>query len=193
MSSIADETANLDATALAELVARGDVTPLELVDAAIERLERVNATLNAVVTPMYDEARATAKVGPHSGPFQGVPFLMKDFLAEVKGVRFTEGSQFLGDYVPEEDSELVKRFRRAGLQFIGKTNTPELAVGATTEPRRFGPTHNPWNVECMPGGSSGGAAAAACSYSRVAASASFASTAKSSTADASTPGIVFNS
>ena len=161
MSSIADETANLDATALAELVARGDVTPLELVDAAIERLERVNATLNAVVTPMYDEARATAKVGPHSGPFQGVPFLMKDFLAEVKGVRFTEGSQFLGDYVPEEDSELVKRFRRAGLQFIGKTNTPELAVGATTEPRRFGPTHNPWNVECMPGGSSGGAAAAA--------------------------------
>ena len=160
MNSIARETANLDATALGELVKRKQVTAAELVDASIERLEAVNADLNAVITPMYESAREQVADPVAAGPFAGVPFLVKDFLAEVEGVRFTEGSHFLGEYVPAADSGIIRRFRDAGLVFIGKTNTPELAIGATTEPQRFGPTHNPWDLSRTPGGSSGGAAAA---------------------------------
>ena len=154
------ELAELDATGCAALVRAGEVTPLELVDAAIDRAEQVDGTLNAIVTEMYDRARETARSHPGTGVFAGMPFLVKDFLAEVEGVRFTEASAFLGDYVPGEDSELVRRLRAAGLVFIGKTNTPELAIGPTTEPRRFGPTRNPWDPTRTPGGSSGGSAAA---------------------------------
>ncbi|MEJ2177914.1 MAG: amidase [Gammaproteobacteria bacterium] len=160
MNSIAKETANLDATALGELVSRKEVTPAELIDAAIDRLEAVNGDLNAVITPMYESAREQAASLLPAGPFPGVPFLVKDFLAEVKGVRFTEGSYFLGEHVPTADSGIIRRFRDAGLVFIGKTNTPEFAIGVTTEPQRFGPTHNPWDLSRTPGGSSGGAAAA---------------------------------
>ena len=157
------ELAYADAIALAELVRDKQVTSLELVDAAIERVERLNPTLNAVVTPMFDAARKAAASPQEGGAFAGVPFLLKDFLAEYAGVRFTEGTAFLKDFVPSEDSELVRRFKKAGLIFIGKTNTPELAVGVTTEPRLFGATHNPWDVTRTPGGSSGGAAAAVAS------------------------------
>lgn len=156
----AHDFAELDATACAALVRNREVTSSELVDAAIDRAEQVNGALNAVVTEMYEHARGVARDHPGAGIFAGVPFLMKDFLAEVEGVRFTESIPFLADYVPSEDSELVRRFRAAGLVFIGKTNTPALAVGATTEPRMFGPTHNPWDTARTPGGSSGGAAAA---------------------------------
>ncbi len=155
-----EDLTSLDATALAELVRKKEVKPIELVEAAIERIERVNPALNAVVTPMYDYAREQA-LGPMPDvPFAGVPFLLKDFLAECGGVRFTEGTAFLRDYVPDEDSELVKRYKRAGLIIVGKTNTPELAIGITTEPRLFGPTHNPWDTDRTPGGSSGGSGAA---------------------------------
>ena len=154
------ELAGLDATRCAALVRAGELTPLELVDAAIGRAEQVNGTLNAIVTKMYDHARETARNHSGTGIFAGVPFLVKDFLAEVEGVRFTEASAFLGDHVPAEDSELVRRFRAAGLVLLGKTNTPELAIGPTTEPRLFGPTRNPWDTARTPGGSSGGAAAA---------------------------------
>ena len=119
MTNITEQTAQLDATELARLVAGKEVTALELVDAAIERLELVNGRLNAVITPMYEAARSNAASFNGSGAFAGVPFLVKDFLAEVKGVRFTEGSSFLEDLVPSEDTELVRRFRAAGLQFIG--------------------------------------------------------------------------
>ena len=155
-----DELAGLDATRCAALVRAGELTPLDLVDAAIERAEQVNGTLNAIVTEMYDHARETARSHSGAGIFAGAPFLMKDFLAEVEGVRFTEASAFLKHYVPAEDSELVRRFRASGLVFIGKTNTPELAIGPTTEPQLFGATRNPWDPERTPGGSSGGAAAA---------------------------------
>lgn len=152
--------AELDATAQAQLVRRGEVSALELVDDAIDKCQQVNGELNAVVTEMFELARAAARRPLADGPFAGVPFLMKDFGAEVKGVRFTEGSAFLKDYVPGEDSELYKRFCRAGLITIGKTNVPEFAVGPTTEPRLFGPARNPWDTRRTTGGSSGGAAAA---------------------------------
>src|SRR3989441_1970208 len=111
---------------------------------------------------MFDRARAEASVASSDGPFAGVPFLMKDLLAEYAGVRFTGGSAFVdGRYTPETDSELTRRLRRAGLIVVGKTNTPELGILPTTEPRLFGPTRNPWNLGRTAGGSSGGAAAAA--------------------------------
>lgn len=155
-----NDLAFLDATAQAELVRRQEIEPGDLVDAAIDRVERLNPRLNAVITPMYDLARAATKGEIPAGPFRGVPFLLKDFIAEYAGVRFTEGSTFLKDFVPDEDSEFVRRLKRAGFVVIGKTNLPEFAIGASTEPRRFGPTRNPWNPERTTGGSSGGSAAA---------------------------------
>ena len=158
-----DDVAILDSTGQAELVRKSEVKPIELVDAAIERIERLNPPLNAVITRMYEHAREVASGPLPDGPFTGAPFLLKDFLAEYAGFRFTEGSAFLQDFVPDQDSELVKRYKRAGLIVVGKTNAPELAIGATTEPRLFGPTHNPWDTTRTPGGSSGGAAAAVAS------------------------------
>jgi amidase len=155
-----DDLASLDATAQADLVRRKEVKAVELVDAAIDRIERLNPTLNAVITPMYDLAREAASGPLPDGPFAGVPFLLKDLLAEYAGVRFTEGSAFLADYVPDHDSELVARHKRAGLIVVGKTNTPELGILPTTEPRLFGPTRNPWDTGRTTGGSSGGSAAA---------------------------------
>ncbi|MDJ0958752.1 MAG: amidase [Arenicellales bacterium] len=160
MTSIAEQTGRLDATELSRLVKNKEVSEQELLEGTIERLEKVNGKINAVITPMYEEARIQADRNPVDSVFLGVPFLIKDFLAEIKGVRFTEGSAFLGEYVPGEDSELIARFRNAGLLFVGKTNTPEFAIGATTEPARFGATRNPWDTNLTSGGSSGGSAAA---------------------------------
>lgn len=150
----------LDGIGLADLVRKREVTPLELVDEAIRRTEQVNGTLNAVIIEMFDHARAVAQGAQPEGPFAGVPFLMKDFLAEVAGQPFHEGSDFLDGYIPTQDSEIYKRFCNAGLITVGKTNLPEMAISPTTEPRKFGPTHNPWDVSRSPGGSSGGAGAA---------------------------------
>ncbi|HET6618262.1 MAG TPA: amidase family protein, partial [Gemmatimonadota bacterium] len=153
----------LDATALADLVRREEVTPLELVDAAIERIERANPELNAVVTPAFESARAAARGELPDGPFRGVPFLLKDLSAAWAGVRMTSGSAFLADFVAPVDSLLVQRYRAAGLVFLGKTNTPEFGFLPTTEPGLFGPTRNPWDPGRTPGGSSGGSAAAVAS------------------------------
>ena len=150
----------LDATAMADLVRRREVTALELVEAAIARIERLNPALNAVVTPMYDLARRAAGRELPDGPFTGVPFLLKDLGPRYAGVRLTWGSVFLRDYVPHDDSELVVRHRQAGLIVVGKTNTPEMGLCPTTEPALFGATKNPWDLSRMPGGSSGGSAAA---------------------------------
>ena len=155
-----DDLAFLDATSQAELVRRREVKPIELVDAAIERIERLNPTINAVVTPMYEQARTVATGDLPDGPFSGVPFLLKDLFASYAGVRMTSGSAFLRDYVPDHDSELVLRLKRAGLIILGKTNTPEFGLVPTTEPRLFGPSRNPWDTSRTPGGSSGGSAAA---------------------------------
>ena len=145
-----------DAVGLAELVAKREVTPLELVDAAIERIESVNGDLNALVTPMYDAAREVAKGDIPDGPFRGVPFVLKDLLAMYEGVGLTSGSRFYRDWVPRYDSELVRRHRRAGLIVVGKSNTPELGLVPVTEPELHGPTHTPWKLGHNSGGSSGG-------------------------------------
>jgi amidase len=156
-----NELSVLDATAQALLVRRGEVKAIELVDAAIERIERLNPVLNAVVTPMFDLARKAASGPLPNGPFAGVPFLLKDLVAEYAGVPITEGSAFLaGRYVSDHDSRLVERYKRAGLIVLGKTNTPEFGILPTTEPRLFGPCRNPWDSGRTTGGSSGGSAAA---------------------------------
>ncbi|WIV54030.1 amidase [Amycolatopsis nalaikhensis] len=149
------DLSTLDATAQAELVRGGELTAADLAEAAIERIERLNPILNAVVTPMFDHAREAAP-----GPFAGVPFLLKDLVAEVPGVRFTEGSVFLRDNVSTYESELVRRLRRAGLVLLGKTNTPEFGLVPACEPVLHGPTRNPWAPDRSTSGSSGGSAAA---------------------------------
>ncbi len=158
-----DQWAELDALAQAELVRRGEVSPAELVDAAIARIERLNPELNAVITPLFEQARAAAEGPLPAGPFRGVPFLLKDIFASYAGARLAAGSASLRDFVPDHDSELVARHKRAGLIILGKTNTPEFGLLPTTEPRLFGPTRNPWDLRRTPGGSSGGAAAAVAS------------------------------
>jgi amidase len=154
-----DAFASLDATEQAKLVRTRKVKPIELVDAAIERIERVNPTINAMITPMFEQARAAAKKGP-KGPFAGVPFLLKDVGASYAGVRMTIGSAFLRNYVPDHDSELVTRLKRSGLIMLGKTNMSEFGIMITAEPRLFGACRNPWNTKRSTGGSSGGSAAA---------------------------------
>ncbi|MBX3280154.1 MAG: amidase [Acidobacteria bacterium] len=155
-----EEFSRLDATALAELVKKGEASPLELVDAAIERIERLNPKLNAVIAPMYDLARATAKSDLPDGPFKGVPFLLKDLQAAYAGFPMTCGSRYLKDFIPDHDSELTARYKRAGLIVVGKTNTPEFGILPTTEPQLHGASRNPWDTTRTTGGSSGGSAAA---------------------------------
>src|SRR5947207_4791112 len=155
----AAEVASLDALGQAELVRRGKVSPAELVQWAIERIERLNPALNAVVTPMFDDAVSRVGQGVR-GPFAGVPYLLKDLVVESAGSRFTEGSVFLRDNTSPFDSELVVRLRRAGLVIVGKTNTPEFGLVPACEPVLFGATRNPWDVSRSTSGSSGSSAAA---------------------------------
>jgi amidase len=158
MSDLAD----LDATAQAELVRTGEASPAELVDAAIGRIEALNPQLNAVITPLFEKARAAAAGELPDGPFRGVPMLLKDLACHSAGDPMYEGMKFLRDanWVEQEDTVLALRFRRAGFVFCGKTNTPELGILSTTEPAAFGPSRNPWDVGHSTGGSSGGSAAA---------------------------------
>ena len=162
MTAFARELSHLDATAQADLVRKGEVSAAEVVEAAIECIEALNPTLNAVVTPTFERA-LDATTGALAGPFAGVPYLLKDLGCEMEGVRFTEGSRFLADNVSTFDQELVVRLRAAGVVILGKTNTPEFGMAPSCEPLLFGPTRNPWNPELSTSGSSGGAAAAVAS------------------------------
>lgn len=155
-----DDFSHMDATGQAALVTRGEVAPIELVEAAIARIERLNPALNAVVSTLYDEARSAAQENLPDGPFRGVPFLLKDSLAASVGSRLTSGSRLLRDRVCGYDSELVTRLRRAGLVMLGRTNCSEFGLLPTTEPHLYGVTRNPWDPGRTPGGSSGGSAAA---------------------------------
>ncbi len=148
-----------DATSLAERVRRGDVHPTELVDAAINAIEKVNPRLNAVIHRMYDQARAAAKGALPDGPFRGVPFVVKDLDGWLAGEPYTQSCRMSKDFVPTEDAEIIARMKRTGVVIVGKTNTPELGILGVTEPELRGPTRNPWNPEHTPGGSSGGTAA----------------------------------
>lgn len=152
----------MDATAQAELVAAGEVTPSELAEAAIERIESLDGPINAVVLRWFDHARELAAGDLPDGPFRGVPFLLKDLWAAYAGQPLTNGNVALRDAMPVSDSDttLVSRFRAAGLVTLGRTNSPELGSLPVTEPVAYGPTRNPWDLERTPGGSSGGAAAA---------------------------------
>ena len=149
-----------DAIGLAELVARREVKPGELVEAAIERIELRNGPLNAVVHTLYDEARAQADAPLPDGPLAGVPFLLKDLLAAYAGTPTSSSCRFEQDYVPDHDTEMVARYKRAGLIVTGRTNTPEYGLKAVTESDLRGAARNPWNTEYTPGGSSGGTGAA---------------------------------
>lgn len=155
-----DGFAYMDATAQAELVRKGEVKPEELLEAAIERIERLNPELNAVVDTMYERARETARGELPQGPFTGVPFLLKEIMADYQGVPTTLASAFAQDNVAAQDSEMVVRHKRAGLVIMGKTNAPEFGILPTTEPHLYGPCCNPWNTGVTTGGSSGGSAAA---------------------------------
>jgi amidase len=155
-----DPLSTLDATDQALLVANGQAKPVELVQAAIDRIEKLNPTLNAVIWPLYERALEAATGPLPQGPFTGVPLLLKDLGAELAGTPFAEGTDFAGDYHSTEDQLLARRFEAMGFVVVGKTNTPEFGILPTTEPRRFGATHNPYDLGRTPGGSSGGSAAA---------------------------------
>ena len=155
-----------DAVGLAGLVRAGEVTPRELVEAAIRRIEARNGALNAVIHPLFDKALAAAD-SPDlpDGPFRGVPMLLKDLWPASAGDPVHLGMAVLRDagYTHPDDGNQVIRLREAGFVFVGRTNTPELGLVATTEPLAYGPTRNPWNTEHGSGGSSGGSAAAVAS------------------------------
>ncbi|OBK88103.1 amidase [Mycolicibacter sinensis] len=161
MSGLAEELRWTDATAQAALVANGEVTPTELLEAAIERIERSNPGLNAVVMKWFDHARSVTADLP-DGPFRGVPFLLKDLYADFAGQTLSNGNAALkaAGRKANSDSTLVARFKAAGLVIAGRTNSPELGSLPTTQPLAWGPTRNPWAPERTPGGSSGGAAVA---------------------------------
>lgn len=154
-----DEYLKHDATALAQLVQRGDVSALELLETAIQRLETVNPQINAVAETLFDEARDAARRGLPRGPFSGVPFAVKDLNHAVQGVVLAHGSRAFAGQRSDHDSESVRRFRAAGLNIFCTSTSPEFGLSVTTESALRGATRNPWNLDHSSGGSSGGAAA----------------------------------
>ncbi len=158
-----DDYPDYDGLGLAKLIADKEVSPKEVVEAAIDRIEKHNPALNAVVWKGYEDALEQAEEPVGDGPFAGVPFLIKDLDAAVGGWPRSSGSKYMMGEVPAEDSELVARYREAGLVFLGKTNTPEFGITGTTESAALGPCRNPWNTDHSSGGSSGGAASAVAS------------------------------
>ena len=156
-----DEYRSQDALGLAMLVARGEVTAAELLETARERMAAVNGQINAVTVDLSDRAGAAAEAGLPQGPLAGVPFLIKDISAQIQGVPTAAGSRVFADAAPAvADSAIVASYRAAGLNLLGKTNTPEFGLAPVTEPVLTGPCRNPWNLDRTPGGSSGGSAAA---------------------------------
>ena len=163
MSSLADDTRWLDATAQSELVASGKVSPLEMVNAAIERVERYDSKLNTLTYRWFEDARQLAASNDlPDGPFRGVPYLLKDLYAAEAGKPLSNGSKAYkaADYVSSEDTTLVARYKAAGLISIGRSNSPEFGSVPVTEPEAWGPTRNPWDLTRTSGGSSGGSASA---------------------------------
>ena len=151
-----------DGLALAELVKKKEIQPIELVEEAIALADSLNPKVNAVINKMYEQARNSA--GQQlTGAFAGVPMFLKDISQEMEGEPITAGSRAFLTYRAKADSEYARRLRQAGVVFLGQTNVPEFALVAVTEPAHYGPTRNPWNLNHTPGGSSGGSAAAVAS------------------------------
>ncbi len=159
---MSDSLASLDAVAQAALVAKGELTPRELVEAAIARAERLDPQLGAIVSPLFDEARRAASAALPDGPLRGVPFLIKDIGATQAGQPQFMGNRALRDagHRAPRDTYLGARLRRAGLVTLGTSNTPEFGLQSTTQPLAFGPTRNPWDPARSTSGSSGGSCAA---------------------------------
>jgi aspartyl-tRNA(Asn)/glutamyl-tRNA(Gln) amidotransferase subunit A len=150
----------------ADRVRLRQVSPVELLDAVLARTRALEPQINAYITTMFDEARAAARqaeqeitAGQYRGPLHGIPIALKDNFW-TRGVRTTAGAKFLADFVPTEDATVVARLRAAGAVITGKCNMHELAMGGTTTNPHYGATHNPWKLDRIPGGSSGGSAAA---------------------------------
>jgi aspartyl-tRNA(Asn)/glutamyl-tRNA(Gln) amidotransferase subunit A len=150
----------------AALIQRSAISPVELADAMLQRIERLNKTLNAYITVCGQQARDVARAaetmiraGYHLGPLHGIPIAIKDNIY-TRGIRTTAGSKILGDFVPDEDATVIARLKRAGAVILGKTNLHEFAWGGTTDNPHYGTCRNPWNPERFPAGSSGGSGAA---------------------------------
>ncbi|MCR6669797.1 amidase [Devosia ginsengisoli] len=150
----------LDALALADLVRRREVSAAEVLETCLDMASRFNPALNAIVTPLYDQARAAIAAGLSDGPFRGVPYVFKELVVSAVGAPSTAASRLFADAMPTANSEIVERCRKAGPVVIGKTNSSEFGLSAATEPALFGSTSNPWDLKPSPGGSSGGSAAA---------------------------------
>jgi amidase len=160
-----DDLLWLDATAQAELVATGGISPRELVAASVARIEAIDGGLNAVIHRRFEKALAEVDAGLADGPFRGVPFLIKDLFCDSAGDPAHNGNRALRDagWTAADDSWLTARYRRAGFCLLGRTNTPEFGLVPVTEPHAYGPTRNPYDTSRSPGGSSGGSAAAVAS------------------------------
>jgi amidase len=152
--------ADYDGLGLADLVRRKQASATELLDWAIARAEVVNPVINCLAFRHYEQAKAQIKAGLPAGAFSGVPFVLKDLNIMLAGTITSNGSLAFKDRVASFDSELVKRYKQAGLVIFSKMTSPEFGLGATTESKAFGQTRNPWNLERVAGGSSGGSAAA---------------------------------
>jgi aspartyl-tRNA(Asn)/glutamyl-tRNA(Gln) amidotransferase subunit A len=159
----ATDLASLTLAEAAAAIAAGDLSPVELTDACLDRIERLDPALNAFITVTAETARREARAaqdgtGP-SGPLRGVPIALKD-LFDTAGVRTTGGTKILADRVPERDATVTARLRQAGAVFLGKLNMHEFAYGVSNDNPHYGPTRNPWDTARIPGGSSGGSGAA---------------------------------
>ena len=161
-AAMPDPFARLDGIALAQKIAKGDATALEVLDAAIARIERLNPKINAVVTTDFDRARSRARENKFQGPFAGVPYLVKD-LSDFAGLRTTKGSRAMLGNIADKTDVYVQACVDAGMNVVGKSNTPEFGMSCTTESLALGPCYNPWDLVRSAGGSSGGAAAAVAS------------------------------
>ncbi len=158
-----DEWVSQDAVGLANLVRTGEVSAREVIETAIARIEELNPIVNAVIYRAFDRALDELASLPPTGMFYGVPYLLKDLHAPARGMPLTSGSRLFKSNVSDFDSSLVTRLGNAGFVLLGRTNTPEFGLSVSTEPHAYGPTRNPWHLDHIAGGSSGGSGAAVAS------------------------------
>ena len=165
MEQTDSELSRLDSVGLAETIRSGEISPVEAVQASIDRIEALDGQLNAVVTRRFERALADAENDIPNGPFRGVPFILKDLWTSSANEPMHLGNKALkeANYISQIESDLARRYREAGFIVVGRSNTPEFGLVGTTEPLSYGPCRNPWNTEYGTGGSSGGAAAAVAS------------------------------